>query len=354
MIHTNKSGFILPLTLAIIGLFMFLATYITNKSLIFGSYTKTMVAREKSRQLAFGGIQLAIAQLARTPEKQEEKAPAQNKETAKDKQEQPSEAKFLLKNILPILNRAQRIILKQSIEGLNGTIIMVIGCEEGKININKLYDFEKHIFVGQGQAQGDMRVVFQELFTLIKEQMGVDLFEEFEKFMKERKYPLNDVTQLLTIKGFEVFKNLVFFDPLAPAVSGKKAIYLTDIFTVSSSRRTLEPWLLSDSMASLLKLKIDIEKKPDYGQLLKNFKEKSDWKNDWAKSLQQRYGIDFNALPKSIVQLFNPSFEPKTFSVLVQAIVAKVSVKLFAIVEREKGTSKDAPMQVYIRKIYLV
>ena len=74
---------------------------------------------------------------------------------------------------------------------------MVIGSEEGKININRAYDFEKHAFIGEGQPNGDMKQVFQDLFELIKDTLNADLFADFERFLKERKYPLNDVTELL-------------------------------------------------------------------------------------------------------------------------------------------------------------
>ena len=87
--------------------------------------------------------------------------------------------------------------------------MLVLG-SEGKININRLYDFEKHHFLNEGQPQDDMKKMFQELFGLIKEQIQADFFTDFEKFLKERKYPLNDVTELLNIKGFDVFKNTCF------------------------------------------------------------------------------------------------------------------------------------------------
>ena len=61
--------------------------------------------------------------------------------------EQSSEGKQLLKAILPVINRPQSFALKQAVDGINGTITIVLGSEEGKININKLYDFDKHKFL---------------------------------------------------------------------------------------------------------------------------------------------------------------------------------------------------------------
>lgn len=349
MMSTNKPGYILTFTLGLIMLFMFIASYIANKGLIFGSFSKTMVEREKARQLAYGGIQLAISQLSSIEaEKQEAKEQPEQK-----KEETPSENKQLLKVILSQLNRAQKFTLKQAEDGIAGSITIAIGCQEGKININRAYDFDKHAFVGEGQPEGDMKKVFQELFAAIKAHINADLFAEFEKFLKERKYPLNDVTELLKIKGFDVFKNDLFFDPTIPIDQKNPKIYLTDIFTIFSSKPTIEPWLLSPSMITLLNLKSEKEKSAPIDEMLKNFKDKTDWKTDWAKTLKLLYNIDFNALPKWITPLFNPAFAPKIFSVFSVGTVGKVTVRLWAFLEREKG-GKDAKTVVRIRKIYLL
>ena len=71
----KKPGYILAFTLALMALFMFIATYVSNKGLIFSSFSKTMVDREKARQLAYGGIQLAISQLASVEKKSEKENP---------------------------------------------------------------------------------------------------------------------------------------------------------------------------------------------------------------------------------------------------------------------------------------
>lgn len=354
-IEHNKPGYILAFTLAMMALFMFIATYVSNKGLIFSSFSKTMIDREKARQLAYGGIQLAISQIATTAEKKAEQAPAPTGEDKKP--EQASDGKQLLKSILPNLGRVQKFTLKQNIEGITGTLGIIITSEEGKININRMFDFEKHIFVGEpkpgskqeAKDETNMKKMLQELFGQIREQMGADLFSDFEKFLKERKYPLNDVSELLTVKGFEAFKNNIYYDPTVEKT--KSNLYLSDIFTVNSSKQSIEPWLISNSLASVLKLQRDPEKSPAVDDLLKNFKEKSDWKNDWNKSLKNLYGVEFGALPKAIGALLNPAFDPKMFSVFSFATVGNVTVRLIALLEREKT---DKAVEVKIRSEYLL
>jgi hypothetical protein len=349
-INNNQPGYILAITLAFISMLMFLGVYVANKGLVFGVYSKTMINRERATQLAYGGIQLALSQIAGEPIKKEQpKAePVKGVQAGKTPEQPPSEGKQLLKNLLPVLNKPQSFALKQSIEGVTGTIALLIGSEEGKININAMYDFDKHKFVGEGAAQNDMKKVMQEVFAALKERTGADLFAEFEKFLKERKYPINDITELLTIKGFDSFKDMLFIDPLLAKDEKKQKIYLTDLFTVSSPRAPVEPWLLSDSVLALLNLKRDKEKSAD--DLIKNYKDRSDWKNDWAKALKPIYNIDYPALPKGIASLLNPTFAPRIFSVFSVGTVGGVSVRLLAIVERTKSGEEGA-IKMNIRKV---
>lgn len=361
MIKYNKSGYILALTLALIALFMVIATYIANKGLVFSSFSRTMVDREKARQLALGGIQLAMSQLATVEKKPQ--AAAQPSVKADDKKPaQEPEGKQLLKILLPQLGRVQKFNLKPASDGISGTVGFMITSEEGKINLNRLYDFEKHKYSGQtsapatpekkdAQEDTSMRKALQALFAQIKEQTGADLFAEFEKFMRERKYPINDVTELLAIPGFELFKNNIFFDPAAQ--EKKMPLYLADIFTVNSSKQSIEPWLISHSLQQLLKFPRNEQKNSGVDEILKTFKDKNDWKNDWNKSLKNWYGIEFGALPSAIIPLLNPVFDPKMFSVVAFGTVGAVTVRLLALLEREK-TGKDGQIEVKIRQMYVI
>lgn len=346
----NQPGYILALTLAFISMLMFLGAYVANKGLVFSSYSKTMINREKATQLAYGGIQLALSQIAGEPIKKEAPKNEQKGASAgKTPQQNESDGKQLLKQLLPVFNKPQTFTLKQSIEGINGTVAIAIGSEEGKINLNAIYDFDKHKFVGEGNPQNDMKKMMQEVFNLIKERTGADLFAEFERHLKDRKYPINDVTELLSLKGFDVFRNAIFFDPFTSGQKDKKQpLFLTDLFTVSASRAGIEPWFLSPSVLAAMNLKRDSEKSVD--DLLKNYKDRVDWKTDWANSLKNLYSVDYGAIPKGIASLFTAAFEPKFFNVISLGTVGGISVRILAIIERIKP-GQDGKAQVFIRKV---
>ncbi len=329
MKQVNQPGYILALTLAFVSMLMFLGAYVANKGLVFSSYSRTVINREKAAQLARGGIQLALSQIAGEPVvRQKDTAGGQKEAQKNDKKsaEQPTDAKQLLKQLLPVLNKPQTFALKQSIEGINGTVAIAIGSEEGKINLNAIYDFDKHKFIGEGNAQGDMKKMVQEVFTLIKERTGADLFSEFE-----------------------VFRDTVFLDPFAPLRNDKKQpVFLTDLFTVESARSGIEPWLLSPSLLAVMNLKRGTEKSIE--DLLKTFKERTDWKTDWTNSLKNLYSVDYAALPKGISSLFTAAFEPQFFNVISVGIVGGISVRMLAIIERTKP-GQDGKAGVFIRKI---
>ena len=70
--HRNnhqRAGYVMILTLIIVSLSVVLATYLARRSTIFNAFASTAIKREKAKMLALSGIQIAMSQLASTPEK---------------------------------------------------------------------------------------------------------------------------------------------------------------------------------------------------------------------------------------------------------------------------------------------
>jgi hypothetical protein len=342
----KKSGFILPVTLILIALFVFSITYLTTKNMVFSSFSKTMVDREKARQLAYSGIQLAISQLMSALES--EKKEAATATPAKQPAPAESNSKKFIKTMLPLFNTVQEFKLRKSTDGIDGAISFIIGSDDGKINLNSIYDFSQHKFVGEGQNQGDMKKIMQEFFAQLKDKTGnADLFAELEKFLKKRDYPLNDVTELLTIKAFEQFRDTIFYDPYEK----KQILYLTDLFTLFSAPG-IDPWLLSSSMQLALGLK-----KPtlNMDELLKLFKESITPDKDGPALFKTLYNADFAKISKLIGPLIRTQFDASFFWVISSGTVNKANVRFFAILEAEKKAEKNAAgYAIAIRKIYII
>lgn len=361
-IERARNGFILVFTLMLLSLAMVLVTFIINRSTVFFPLAQTVIDREKAKELAISGLQLASSQLAYADVvEKEEKAPAkqsENKPNEPDRQANKgaSQAAQMLKTLMPILNRWQTFKLDFTKDGIDGNIRICIMSEDGKINLNELYDFQRHAFTGSSKEQEELKKTLKEIFGNIKKESGSEgLFEALETFLKERDDKLRDITELLTIKSFANFKNDIFYTPEHQSSTGKekKPLYLTDIFTLWSGKRTIDPWLLSYSMRAILDL-------PEANQgivanALKNFKGSYSWPADWNNIFSKIYKKDFNNLPKGIASLLASTFGPETFSVLSYATVGQITHRLFAIVERDTADREDKePAKVTVKKLYWI
>lgn len=365
--RNKKNGYILILSLMIISLATTLVTYIFYIGSVQMPYSYTMINREKAKLLALSGIQIAVCNLSQEIEiKQADKKAASNTPsipTASDvKKNEPSEqekaARELITTIVPWLNNWQTFALKQDIDGIDGIIKICMGSEDGKFDLNALYDFEKHSFRGDQAQQEIIKRLITDFFKRLNKE---DLFSEFEKFLKARQYRLDDITELLRIPGFVAFKDNVFYPgPLKEKKEEKNEtpVYLTDIFTVWSGKQTIDPWLLSHSMCGLVGIKqattqnVNSRKKA-VEQVIKDVTLEAQWATDWKKYLLPLYGVEFGALLKGVDRLFDAKFEPKMFSVLSYGIVGDVTQKMLAIVERtEEKNDKKLAYTVTIKKLY--
>jgi hypothetical protein len=237
----SKSGFIIPLTLMILSISIMIVSYIYIRTSVFIPYIDVMAKREQAKMLALGGVNIALEQMLKKDkdgpsinsgrmESKKTDTPDSGRANAENSRSQkPDPAKQLLKNTLPALNRMQTFALKEEVDGLKGEIQIMISCEAGKIPINDVWDFEAQKFIELEDGASGQNVVIQpggkkldkktwkdilqELFKRIETQTGgKKLLEAFEKFLKSRQYKVNDVTELLTIKEFEVFKHSVWYE----------------------------------------------------------------------------------------------------------------------------------------------
>lgn len=343
MNHTKRSGFIMILTLMIISMIMILVTRLYEQSRIHAALVHTLINREKAKMLALSGVQLALSQLSVEQEKAEQKNElALQKEKVKDatKQIDTIEKRFL-EHVLPALNRWQQFKLSKEHDGIDGLIKITISCENGKININQLFDFAKKKFKGEGQLSGNMKNFVQLITKHLVELTGQkDLFFPLLDFLSKRGYQLNEVSELLAIKEFDIFKDRIFYQP-PEKTEKKQQVYLADIFTIWSDSMKIEPWLLSDSVCTLFGLKGvhggDVAaREQQVVQWVKNFKTQQRWPDDWNKTFKGVYGKDFAALPKGVDNLLNTKFEPTVFSVVSYGTTAKVTQRVYALVKRER------------------
>lgn len=347
--HNASHGYILVLTLIILSIMVIMVTQLFNKGRTHLYFSKVMIEREQAKQIALGGLQLAMNQLAVNPEKNDEQKTEEKSDEKKEKQD--PNILFLKKN-LATLNLWQEYRLSEDIEGIDGTVKFCIMSENGKLDINKIFDFTTKKFLHEGAAQGDMKKAVSALFASAKKFLNnKDLFEAFEKFLKQRQYKVHDVTELLAIEDFQkVFKDKVFYEPPTAEKKEQRPVYLTDIFTISSDQPEMNAWLLSDSIRALFALKrseISEQGQRSIEQLLSTIKSVSgDLKTVWETSLEKLYSKELKAVSNDLTILLSAKFRATLFSVLSYGTVGKITQKVFALIEVQE------PGKFLVKKLY--
>lgn len=334
--------------------------YVVNRGSTFVPYAKIAVERKQAYVLAQSGAEFAASQIITPKITQSDPSTSsgqagKNDEGKKKQPSQEEEVKHMLNVVLPNLNRWQKITLTQEVEGIDATIQFCIMCENGKFNLNALYDFENKKFIDIAQ-KGDTQKACKTIFDAVKKANGgKELLDVFTAQLKKRDIRFNDATELMT-KAFEPFKNAEFYVPPEPDGPKKRPLYLMDIFTVWTQSAQVNPWLMSDSVGAIFGLKRagaqdTPERKKGVAQWLKPFKLKAQWKKDWNTQLKPLYGKDYNSIPKSLQPFLSGTFEATVFSILSYATVGRVTQRLLTIVERTPAQG-DEPEDVTIKKVY--
>lgn len=349
-----RSGFIIPLTMMLVAIAMVLITAIYQRGSLFVPFITTMYQREQAKLLALSGIQIAMSQLAQASTSTNKKNLQKGVLPMAGAEDQSA----FFAALFPKMYQWQEFKLKQDVDDIDGAIKIMLSSEDGKINLNTIYDFVTKKFVGEGQAQGDWKKIMQQLLERIQRKMGIssNLFEGFEKFLKQRQYKVNDASELLTINAFRPFASRQFYEPISKELK-ERPVYLFDLFTVSGYGR-LQPWLLSDSLRGVLDMKRAISAVPGkerIQEIVKHFKPNVTIAKEWNTIFQPIYGIEFQRLLKGIDAVFETTFDPKLFSVVSYGIVGNVTLRAYAILERIRRFAKQKTWyDIKIKKFYWI
>lgn len=329
----KKRASILIFTLLILSIITVLTQQLVRSVLIGYEFSSSQLAIQQARTLAFGGIKLAISQL---------QFDKKSKENEKDKTEDEKLKDFLKRNLMDI-NLWQEFDLKEDIDGIDGSIKFCITCENGKININKAFDFKKLEF------KDEYKTFLKGLEIKGKLKAG-QIENRLSKFFKERKKPLDDISELVNIKGLEDIST--FYNPPKNFENKKNIkpnnnIYLQDMFTTWTDNEKLQVLFLSDSMRAVLGLRrqsVDDNKK--LGEKFKTFIKS--FNKDWLKNLQanwKNYAFMFgknDKILKIAEKILSHEFGATVYSVLSCGKVKNVEQRLLVVlkeVDKEKSES---------------
>ncbi|NDD53990.1 hypothetical protein EBZ39_08955 [bacterium] len=339
-------GSIVLYALLILSAVVFLMQGMIRGVFLNNQSTSIALARQQAEQLAWAGVQCAIVQLtvgSEADELDEDSKGAANASGDEKKQDPAAQQKAMLKRVLPHLGRWQTFTLRKKHDLLDGEIKFCVVSEHGKLNINRIFDFQKMEFK---KPYSDL-VAGLEVPPLLKRG---ELLERLVEFFKKRKKPLYDVSELLTVPGLQTLE--IFYVPPPAPEKGKPAVAnqsvaLLDLFTVWTDQELVSPLWLSDGLRCILGLRRphadDAEKqqeafkktlhllKPEAGQ---------DWDANW-QVLEPVYGPK----PKAITALknnFAKEFGSTVYSVLSCGKVDEVECQLLVILKEQNVGKKAA------------
>ncbi len=355
-----KRGYILFLMFTILSTCSVLISLYFSQVVVYKKLMQVLITKEQANRLALSSISLVQALMTPKDEKEEEKQatiPAPQAKEAKLSDDQ----KILL-SLYDCWNKNHTYQLGSKDDGLDAKISVSVQSEQGKLNLNSLYDFEKKKFLFEGTPQDCKKLctwLFEKIATISKKPT---LFPAFEKYLAKRDFDINDVTELLSIKEFaDVFGSDLFITfeeeqsenhAYQSSKSGISKIFLTDLFTVSTEQETINPWLFSPSWCKILDLKPkqnlnDEEKKKIFSQVSKT----ANWDSDWNKSLKDFYQKEYKDLPQEIKSILTTEFEANIFSLLLKANIKETNSTIFTIV---KTRAKDHLIRFDILKTYQI
>ncbi len=279
----KQPGFVLVLALLIMAMGSTLVISLFQRAVSYDRLHRLLLKQQQSRMLALQGIEIARAQLS-SP-------------VTLDKGKEAIDSA-----IAPFLyaDCVQTFSLTGENVGLDGEIKVFISSEEGKINLNGLYDFQEKKYRNQ---------MTETCNGYLEKKFGIEQFSgALESLLK--KGPLEEVTQLVG-KNFKgaLFKNLD--TPNVPA--------LTDLFTLATPDGKTQPLYISDTLADLLQLEKQPIVKKERLEMLKKLaavKGQVQWQTQWNELLAPLYKKGYNEIPDVFKKNLASKIETTAFLVI--------------------------------------
>lgn len=357
--QSKEKGFVLIVVLVLMIFFAVVAQRFSRQLLMSRAYSKAITRKEQAKLLALSGIGIALSEMYK----------AENIDSGKDAGEKEKLQK-LYGFLLPKHHLWHEYALDSKTDGINGSIYFSISSEDGKIDINQIYDPEK-------KALSENFKPILDKFSISKNEEEKKLSEYLLEFFKKRKNKkIEDPTQLELGEWFKTF----YCPPPLPNekkdgfIDKKTAI--SDLFTIFGSKTGLNPILLSTSLRKVLgfskpEYKDETNKKDIFKKVCSKISENysSNWQSNF-KEIEPIYLSKENDLQENSVDitssqekkdevddleekaekqtkksskglgeienLLSKEIEPKFFSVLSCGKYKEVRQCILAIVEREK------------------
>lgn len=338
MTSHKQPGFILLLTFLMLSMTIAMATYLMMSTQASKAIGSTVIAVERAQDVALSGVELVRRVLSNSGD--------------------PDGTKHEIESILRFINRWRNFDLHTETDGVEGTIAVYVACEEGKININSMFDLEKKqfIFDEKDDFTKDLWTRVGTIFRSKTAGIGVTDFKDFlVRHLKDRKEPLDDISELFTDEP------LVHTPPIFTPQTGATPAPLgvIDLLAVSEFMEKMQPVFLSRGMCELLGFKMlpsdDDGREKIIKELVSKVKldSKISWAREWDKILAPIYGKTFNQIEGRFRwTTFDQRIGALTISVVCYGKMSDKTVGVFALLRRR--VEQDKRVVYHVKKLYWI
>lgn len=341
---TKQPGFILLLTFLMLSMSIAMVTYLLMSSQSSSSVGAVAIATERAQDIALSGVELVRRSLSNAGD--------------------PGGLKYELEQLLRFINRWRNFELHTDIDGVDGAISVYVACEEGKIDINSLFDEQKKVFVFD-EKDNFSKEFWTRVGALFRSKTigaGATSFKDFLlRHLKGRTEPLDDISELFTDESLALMPPI--FTP--PPVLGEKGevkaapLGVSDILTVSEFMVKVQPIFLGRGMCEFLGFKglpIDDEGREKVIKDLVGrvkFGSQISWAREWDKILAPVYGKTFSQIEGRFrFALFDKQIGARTISVLCYGKMNRKVVGVFALLLRQ--VEQDKRVVYHVKKLYWI
>ncbi len=328
----NQHGFVLVMALFVISLGSVLVTSLLQRAIAFDRLHRVLVKQQQARMLALNGIEIARAQLSNPLE---------------------IDKKAVDQNLVPFLytDLEQTFKLTSEKDGIDGAIRVYISSEEGKINLNKAYDFQQKQFIKLDKEQ-DAQTILALADKVAQQKFSFENFAQaVGQLFQKRAKPFEDVTEVTAPK----FSGDMFYDIDS---EDKEYVAFTDLFTLGTAEFKIQPLYISSSWAQILQLeKQNLEKKQrlEIIKKLSTNKGQINWASAWKELLAALFKKEYTVLPDSIKKILASKIEVTTFNVISYGTVddgAGMPVTQKVCVYLEKSQNQQKTTVYTIKRLY--
>ncbi len=323
MKHTKNltPGFIFPLALIIITTLTIIIVNVYQRVAVAQPYTRAIIAKEKARMLALGGIEIVLQELTNLYNPQEKQEKKENEPT-------PSP----LAELMQLVNRWHKVPLEKLYKKEEASLSYYITSNLGKINLYAIYDKEakKYASLASG-LEADKLLASLDTW-------GEKLVQELPSFFEKREYAPQDTTEFLELKSLKELSN-----SLIPEEKNNPPFFM-DTFSLDAHKNGINPFLASTSLKKILgftqEKQLDKDSEKELKDSISKIKDDTKIETIWNESLSKMDGKKWEDIPEPFKKIFTAQYWPAGFSIMVKAQVGEIHQTIYALIRAEEDTKK--------------